>query len=170
VVGIAVQDFLTKFCTDSPDDIGGNQLIMPVGKALQIAHIHDVVLHSQDEFTLKSSCKLHSLSQNDCIPDDQELSSGESYRVARAFYRFQIYTNLFAETQEDPEFFAWYEGDGEERTDEAEEDIPSPVKDKNHLFLDQHQPWVNEQLACVYNFLETRITGDESSNPYSSQF
>ncbi|RFN53678.1 hypothetical protein FIE12Z_2019 [Fusarium flagelliforme] len=132
---------------------------MPVGKALQIAHMHDVILQLRDEFTLWSLRKLHGLSQDDCIPDDQELSSGESYRVARAFYRFQIYTNLFAESQEDPDLFAWYEGDGEETTDEAEEDIPSPVKDQKYLFFDQHQPWVNEQLACVYNFLETRITG-----------
>lgn len=117
MVGIAVQDFLTKCCTDSPDDIGGNQLIVPVGKALQIAHIHEVVLYPRDESTLRSLRKLHGLSQNDCIPDDQELSSGESYRVARAFYRFRISTNLFTESQEDPGFFAWYEGDGEERTE-----------------------------------------------------
>ncbi|KAH7173541.1 uncharacterized protein B0J16DRAFT_350365 [Fusarium flagelliforme] len=157
--GMGVQGFRKKCCTDSPDDIGGNQLIIPVGNALQIAHIHDVVLQLRDEFTLRSLRKLHGLSKDDCIPYDQELSLGESYRVARAFYRFQIYTNLFAESQEDPDLFAWYESDGEETTDEAEEDIPSPLKDQKYLFFDQHQPCVNEQLACVYNFLETRITG-----------
>jgi hypothetical protein len=65
-----------KCCTGPPGDIGGNQLIMPVGKALQIAYIYDVALQLWDEFTLWSLRKLHGLSQDDCIPADQELSSG----------------------------------------------------------------------------------------------
>ena len=103
------------------------------------------------------------------MPDDQELSSGESYRVARAFYRLQIYTNLFAEGQEDPDLFAWYKGNREETAGKAKEDIPSPTRDQMFVLFNQHQPWINEQLACVYNFPETRITEGEFSNPSSSQ-
>ena len=60
--GIDVPDFLTEWCTDSPDDTGGYQPILPVVQALQIGHIHDVVLKFRDEFTLWSLRKLHGLS------------------------------------------------------------------------------------------------------------
>lgn len=70
------------------------------------------------------------LSQSDLV-----LSSTEHFRVCRAFYRYELLCNLFRSTSETSE-------EGFER----------------RLFLGRHAPWENEQIGCVHDFLEQRLT------------
>ncbi|KAF4447100.1 hypothetical protein F53441_9331 [Fusarium austroafricanum] len=150
--GISVEEFFTK-CYDNPfQNVDGGPFHLTVGQALQVGRIDDVLLGLRDEFTLCSLKKLHGVGPEGSLSDDQGLSSGEAYRISRAFYRFQIYRNLFLDKGQDPNLFP-------SDDDQEEEDYSSPDKDLKKLFFDRHSPWVNEQLACVYDFLETRLTG-----------
>ncbi|KAF4464336.1 hypothetical protein FALBO_8837 [Fusarium albosuccineum] len=148
--GIDAETFLTK-CYDQPlQDVGGHQLHLTLAQALQVGRIDDALSELRDEFTLCSLRRLYGVNHDDPISDDQALSAGEAYRISRALYRFQIYRNLFLDKEED--LFPSYDQD-------EDEDDSSPDKDQKKLFFDRHSPWVNEQLACVYDYLETRLTG-----------
>lgn len=62
-------------------------------------------------------------------PPAWPLSRNEMNRIQRAFYRFEIYFNLFR----DPDLFGFHE------------------KKKPFFFNFSH--WENEQLACIYDYL-----------------
>ena len=59
------------------------------------------------------------------------LSPAEHFRFCRAFYRVELYATLFR---------------GCAFADHV-----------NRWFFLRHPPWENEQLACVYNYLGTRL-------------
>ncbi|OAQ61137.1 zinc finger domain-containing protein [Pochonia chlamydosporia 170] len=61
----------------------------------------------------------------------------ETHRIQRAFYRFEIYRNLFSERPK-----PYYDTPGEE----------SP------LFFASFSPWENEQLGCVHDFLVQAVS------------
>ncbi|KAF5025942.1 hypothetical protein F66182_1977 [Fusarium sp. NRRL 66182] len=149
--GISVEEFLTKCYNNPLQDADGDHLRLTVAQAFQIGYIDDTLSELRDEFALCSLRKLHGLNQDGSLTYDQGLSPGEAYRVSRALYRFQIYRNLFLDKEQDLDLFHSYE-------DEEEEYI-EPDESLKRLFFDRHSPWVNEQLACVYDYLETRLTG-----------
>jgi hypothetical protein len=62
-------------------------------------------------------------------PPAWPLSRSEMIRVQRAFYRFEVYCNLFR----DPELFDF--------------------REQRDLFFFKFAHWENEQLACVYGYL-----------------
>lgn len=74
----------------------------------------------------------------------REPSRAERYRVYRALYRFQIYCNLGFRNEQDLQ--------------------PSPewAKDFRHgreaTIFGAFSPWVNEQLACLHDYLERRLS------------
>lgn len=79
------------------------------------------------------------------------ISKGETFRLHRAFYRYQFMVNLF--------FI-----------------IPSPswsVPEQeryeiSRAFFLSFSPWVNEQLLCVYQFLECKVTkGTDTLSTFS---
>lgn len=73
-------------------------------------------------------------------------SSTEVYRVQRALYRFQAYCNLRVRQKGD------FDDDIEE------------VRGRKNIwrqiepFLSAFSPWVNEQLACIHDFLERGLS------------
>ncbi|KAI0188515.1 hypothetical protein EV127DRAFT_512996 [Xylaria flabelliformis] len=66
-------------------------------------------------------------------PDRFSLSPTEEFRFYRAFYRVQLYMRLF-------------------RTDNTQ------IDQQVDMFFSGHSPWENEQLACVYQYLDYRIS------------
>lgn len=86
-----------------------------------------------------------------CIaPDSARLSptapsSTEVYRIQKALYRFQVYCNLRVRQ----------ESELEDGTDVG----AVHMRERDSLFHIQHlfsesSPWVNEQLACIHDYLE----------------
>ncbi|KAF5989306.1 hypothetical protein FBULB1_1049 [Fusarium bulbicola] len=147
---ISVEEFLTHCYNNSVRNVDGSQLHLTVGEAVEVVRVNDALSGFRDEFALCSLRKLHGVNQDTPIESDQGLSPGEYYRISRAFYRFQIHRNLFLDKEQEIDLFPSY--------DDEEEDSSSENELKK-LFFDRHSPWVNEQLACVYDFLETRLTG-----------
>ncbi|KAM0561271.1 hypothetical protein ACHAPJ_003149 [Fusarium lateritium] len=151
--GIDVEGFLTKYYDNPLRDVDGSQLHLGVGQALQIGRIDDALSELREEFTSCSLSKLYGVRQDDSMLNDQELSPDETYRISRALYRFQIYRNLFLDKEQELDLFSSL-NDKEEVGEDTKPDLY-----QKKLFFDRHSPWVNEQLACVYDYLETRLTG-----------
>ncbi|KAF4956156.1 hypothetical protein FGADI_3967 [Fusarium gaditjirri] len=149
--GISVEEFLSHCYSNSVQNVDGSQLHLTVGEALEVVRVNDALSGLRDEFALCSLRKLHGVKQDEPMASDHGLSPGEYYRISRAFYRFQIYRNLFLDKEQVVDLFPSYD-------DDEDEDLSSDNELKK-LFFDRHSPWVNEQLACVYEFLETRLTG-----------
>ncbi|KAF4823314.1 hypothetical protein CGCSCA5_v001785 [Colletotrichum siamense] len=76
------------------------------------------------------------LRENDeSLPRTITLSSTERDRLCRAFYRLDIFYVLF-----------------------GNEEIQQCHRPKwNEWFFSKHSPWENEQIACVYHFLEIKF-------------
>lgn len=66
---------------------------------------------------------------------DLKLSPTEYFRVCRAFYRVELLFDLF---RSDPE--------------------TASAGIEKRLFLSRHPPWENEQLGCVHDFLEKKLS------------
>ncbi|KAI8666997.1 hypothetical protein NCS56_00834700 [Fusarium sp. Ph1] len=158
--GLDAEAFLTK-CYDSPlQSIDGGLLHLSLGQAIQVGRIDDALSELREEFTLCSLRRLYGVNSDESISDDQGLSPGEEYRISRALYRFQIYRNLFLDKEVlDKEQDLFPSGYGDDDYQDEEEEDTKPDKKQKKLFFDRHSPWVNEQLACVYDYLETRLTG-----------
>ncbi|RSL63079.1 hypothetical protein CEP54_005383 [Fusarium duplospermum] len=160
--GLDAEAFLTR-CYDSPlRNIHGGLLHLSLGQAIQVGRIDDALSELREEFTLCSLRRLYGVNSDESISDDQGLSAGEEYRISRALYRFQIYRNLFLDKEvldKEQDLFPSGYGDDDYYQDEEEEEDTKPEKKHKKLFFDRHSPWVNEQLACVYDYLETRLTG-----------
>ncbi|KAM5432123.1 hypothetical protein McanMca71_007868 [Microsporum canis] len=67
------------------------------------------------------------------------VTERESYRILRAFYRFELYWKLFQGT--------------EKPRGERHRQLTIPLKDHSKLFFDRFAPWENEQVACIQDFL-----------------
>lgn len=68
-----------------------------------------------------------------------QISQLEKFRLGRAFYRHQLMCNLFCLT----------------------EDEPLPDEERSQRFFHIFSPWVNEQLACAYAYLEAKVCEGE---------
>ncbi|KAI1777436.1 hypothetical protein F4818DRAFT_439792 [Hypoxylon cercidicola] len=69
------------------------------------------------------------------INHPRTINQEETFRLARAFLRFQLSCNLFCPVEGEPLSY-------EERSDR---------------FFNIFSPWVNDQLRCVYTYLETKV-------------
>ncbi|RBA20406.1 hypothetical protein FPRO05_08851 [Fusarium proliferatum] len=150
---VSVEEFLTHCYHNSMRNVDGTQFHLTVGEAVEVVRVDDALSSLRYEFASCSLRKLHGANQDEPIESDRGLSPGEYYRVSRAFYRFQIYRNLFLDKEQEIDLFPSYDDD-----DDEDGDLSSDNELKR-LFFARHSPWVNEQLACVYDFLETRLTG-----------
>ncbi|PVH92818.1 hypothetical protein DM02DRAFT_619692 [Periconia macrospinosa] len=68
---------------------------------------------------------------------ERRPSKDEVARVHRAFYRFELWCNLF-------------------KTHKTNETILEPDQQRE-VFFDRFSPWENEQLACIYDYLARAI-------------
>lgn len=77
------------------------------------------------------------LDQESRTPHNLSLSPTEYYRFCRAFYRFELYCNLFRSSMPS--------------------NIASFSEDDREWFFSQHAPWENEQLGSAHDFLELQL-------------
>ncbi|EPE25355.1 hypothetical protein GLAREA_01267 [Glarea lozoyensis ATCC 20868] len=93
--------------------------------ALYISKLHKQIQSFTNQFFVVAFMDDHE------ILDPAPLSRNETARIMRAFYRFEIYCNLFRYKQEQQNYTA---------------------KEQQELFFSWFSPWDNEQLACVEMF------------------
>lgn len=73
-------------------------------------------------------------------PNYDQASADEIFRIRRAFYRFQLYCNLTFRDQSDLR-----------RSKRQRANLHSYLQ---IYFFGYFSPWVNEQLACIHDYLE----------------
>ncbi|CAM1510998.1 Fc.00g085110.m01.CDS01 [Cosmosporella sp. VM-42] len=134
--GVDAGRFLTEFY-DEPCGLLGQCERLNLVQALEIGTFHDTLVKLRDGYAKTTLRKLYNLNYNiELTAARAKISPGEDYRICRALYRFQIFRNLFLD-----------------QPLSLDSDKPSKA-----LFFDRHSPWVNEQLSCVYDYLEERYT------------
>lgn len=69
----------------------------------------------------------------------RQISQQERFRLDRAFFRFQLMCSLFSRGKRSIH----------------------PTKHQIDLFFHSFSPWVNEQLICVYTYLERKVCDGE---------
>ena len=85
------------------------------------------------------------------------ISESEEPRILRAFYRFQLYCNIFGRKTLDTAKQAPPEiSDGPRQPWPGKS--PEDVQRELELFFWPWPPWANEQLACVFEYLETNLS------------
>jgi hypothetical protein len=92
--------------------------------------MHSIVQSFCDKFAAAAFEKLY---ENDNHAAGV-LSSDENFRIMRALYRAELYWELFGR------------------------ESGGLVSNLGNGFFDRHSPWVNEQLACIHDFLERELS------------
>ncbi len=88
---------------------------------------------------------------------ETSISESEELRILRALYRFQLYCNIFgrktidAAKQAPPTMEGWPR---QPWPGQSPDDLDCELE----LFFWPWPPWANEQLACVFEYLETKIS------------
>lgn len=110
--------------------------------ALDLSRLHFYVDWLAEQFSKQLLIK-KPLSQTSSFPTRQERC-----RIERAFYRFEIYCNLFRETPSTkPILFC------------ESPDVQSIVySEQKTLFFANFSPWENEQLGCIHDFLVRTVS------------
>ncbi len=123
-----------------PDGVAARVQELPAGQAQQINHTYDIVNAMVADF---ATCALERVASNSGdISSSVSLSPAEHFRFCRAFYRVELFYTLF--------------GCGRFNDD------------MNRWFFSRHSPWENEQLACVYGYLATKL--DQGSPAYATDY
>ena len=141
-IDVSDSDAVRTFLTERSEVIRRDTLSpfakLSASEATIISHNHTAVeslIHGfADEVILICSERLQ-------VHHSRELTQRERFRLSRAFYRYQLMCNLFCV-----------------RDDSAFSD-----EDCTKYFFSIYSPWVNEQLVCVYAYLERSICNGASS-------
>ena len=107
-----------------------------------ISKTHSIVEHFSHDF-VKKTLPLTRNKLGLYRPDYSQASAGEVFRIRRALYRFQLYCNLQA--------------GGKQR------DTSSLYQ--QYFFFGLFSPWVNEQLACIHDYLEQVLSSGTLLTP-----
>jgi hypothetical protein len=133
--GVEPEAFLTKYY-DKPFELLHDHAHPTLAQALRMGALHNAVEILQGDFSQRALSRLYNLNKEGPLSEPRRrLSTGERHRIARALYRLHIYNNLFLSS-------------------------PSQVlsrKSEKAMFFERHSPWVNEQMFCVFDFLEDRL-------------
>jgi hypothetical protein len=100
-------------------------------EAFAIGKLHSCVEKFTADFVAEMLRKTSALGCADDPPPSWPASRAETDRIQRAFYRFEVYCNLFRDRKQT--LFKHHE--------------------RGDLFFSKFAPWENEQLACVHDFL-----------------
>lgn len=80
---------------------------------------------------------------------EAQPSPAEIHRIQRMFYRFEIYCNLFRRRERyvHNKLYDTYSAEGR-----------LPLEERQAIFFDRFPPWENEQLACIRDYIQDRIS------------
>ncbi|KJK79987.1 hypothetical protein H634G_04226 [Metarhizium anisopliae BRIP 53293] len=124
-----VVDFITQNLRQRPTPPSSWSL----QKALQLERLHLCVSELTQKF-VHTTLTTYPMTQSKCT-----ATRLERCRIERAFYRFELYCNLFRML---PEIGA---------------ELPIRVE-QNKLFFACFAPWENEQLGCIHDFLVRAVS------------
>src|SRR5262245_50545613 len=110
---------------------------MSLGSILEMDRTHEVI----HEMVMDFATEAWDLLSQGKLGLAVALSFKEYTRFCRAFYRVELFYTLFRRQEES----------------DLGMDILSEIQD----FLSRHPPWENEQLACVHDFLEKKLSRGE---------
>ncbi|KAL7952235.1 hypothetical protein V8C34DRAFT_319219 [Trichoderma compactum] len=112
---------------------------LSVALLTKLGTLHEAVHSMTTQFS--KNAWAHILNdQGSRTPHSLSLSPTEYYRFCRAFYRFELYCNLFRSSMPS--------------------NIASFSEDDRVWFFAQHAPWENEQLGNAHDFLELQLFKD----------
>lgn len=128
----------------SPRKTCGNTIeVWSLSEALVLSGVYDdVKFFAMDFASTFGSDSTNGIPDNDVrAPTPSEID-----RIERAFYRYELFRNIFSKDEEKPSNYA-------------------NAQEHRELFLDRFQPWENEQLAPVYEYIFDKLSiGRNSSN------
>lgn len=135
-------DFLSAYRDNAASIISSHQYIK-LYEALRLGDFNTAIVNLREKFLERTLRKAYGIEDlKTPLPEEaKNITLGEQRRVDRALYRFQIYCNLFSH---------------QFRNGEEEVEL-------KRIFYDKHSSWVNEQMCCVYDFLESELQLGESS-------
>lgn len=140
--GVDGEAFLMRYY-ERPFELLGDHAHPTLAQALRMGKLHNAVEILQDDFSKRALSRLYNLNKEGPLSETRRrLSPGEQHRISRALYRIHIYNNLFL-------------------SDPSQTLAQKPEK---ALFFERHSPWVNEQMFCVFDFLEDRLHVGRSSS------
>ena len=114
--------------------------------ASRLAQLQIRVQHATKDFCQRAflSCPCTDNQADDC----RQLSTNETRRLYRAFYRFEIFCNLFRDRRESP-----IDGEPSDASRASKNGISElDSTQKSSRFLDLFNPWEVEELACVRDY------------------
>lgn len=114
--------------------------------ATRLAQLQIRVHHATEDFC-QTAFSSHPLTGNQA-DDCRELSSNETRRLYRAFYRFEIFCNLFRDRRESP--IDGEPSDASRASKNGISELDSTAKSSR--FLGLFNPWEVEELACVRDY------------------
>lgn len=112
----------------------------------EIDHMHSIILRYAQEMAGRAFSFIGSGPAGYEV--DEPASTTELYRICLAFYRVELYMQLFGVSK-------------------PQAVVPSLELQKS-LFFNRHLPWINEQLACVHDFLEWKLSRRNQPPPLST--
>ena len=106
-----------------------------ISDAVPVSMLHDDICFFMTDFVTVALAANPVTGVPDVSPSP--LTSREKFRISQAFYRFELYCNLFRER-------CW-------------KDNRFGPEEQREIFFDHYSPWENEQLACVHDYLYRRM-------------
>ncbi|EPE32082.1 hypothetical protein GLAREA_12164 [Glarea lozoyensis ATCC 20868] len=122
---------------ETPHNLTAQPETLPLSTLLRLGRTHEAITRLVAEFASTASALLSQDEQGDC--SDLTLSENESLRFFRSFYRVEIYFTIFPGEKELLDF------------------DPSESSDVG-FFFSKYTVWEIEEVACVHDFLEERIS------------
>jgi F-box domain len=126
---------MQKFVDDQLLSRQAPLLSWTLSEALPLNHLHRHVEYFALDFASRALAKLAAPGDTNAMPASSPTLD-ELYRIQRAFYRFEIYCNLFGE-RKPPAF---------------------EVRDHEDVFFFKFAPWENEQLCCIHDYLFNAVS------------
>lgn len=128
--------------------------------AATLSKTHSVVQHFCRQF-LSDTLPLAPKALGSFRSGSAAVSADEIFRVCRALYRFQIYSSHLGLRE-----------DGDHQDERATDVNPRWSDNLVGCVACEHfecfSPWVNEQLACMHDFLERKLSIGSFRNPLGS--
>ncbi|KDN60283.1 hypothetical protein CSUB01_09768 [Colletotrichum sublineola] len=126
---------------DEPAQLTARFPSMPRALLQRMARTHDVIYGFAYKFATEAWHRFHGDEEGSTFTS-VTLSPTEYFRFCRAFYRVELFYNLFSEKV--------LIVDRQIQSSGVKEGI-------NPWFFSKHTPWENEQLGCVHDFLEAEL-------------
>lgn len=134
--GPLVLELLKTFIKE-PSKLRSQFRTLPVPLLVKMGKLHDPIQSLATQFA--DHAWAHIINDQGSQTDRNIcLSPTENYRFCRAFYKFELFCNLFRSTM--PTGFV------------------SVSDEERRWFFAQYGPWENEQLASVHDFLELKFS------------